>query len=54
MPFILLIIAVVVIGGPLLLIWAVNTLFATGIGYNLATWFAALILGGVVSSNAKK
>jgi hypothetical protein len=38
-----------IIAGPLLLIWALNTLFGLGIAYNIWTWLAALILGGAVS-----
>lgn len=39
-----LIIALVVVG-PLLTIWALNTLFVLGIDYNLQTWFAVVLLG---------
>jgi hypothetical protein len=48
---ILLIILVIVLG-PLLLIWSLNTLFGLAIAYNLSTWFAAFVLGGVVSRSA--
>lgn len=37
-----------IILGPLLTIWSLNTLFALHIEYNLSTWFAALALGAVV------
>jgi hypothetical protein len=47
---ILFVVAVIVLA-PLALIWAVNTLFATGIGYTISTWAAALILGGVVGGS---
>lgn len=30
--------------GPLIAIWAINTLFGTSIAYTLLNWFAALIL----------
>lgn len=30
---------------PLLVIWSLNTLFGFTIAYNLATWFAVLVLG---------
>jgi len=54
---ILLIIALIAIG-PLLSIWALNTLFALAIPFTWKTWLAALILGGVVkgssSSSSKK
>ena len=37
-----------IIAGPLLIIWALNTLFPVlAIEYNLYTWLAALILGSV-------
>jgi len=38
------------IAGPLLVIWSLNTLFALGIAYTLKTWFAALVLGGILSA----
>ena len=38
-----LILALIVIG-PLLTIWALNTLFATGIEYNLKNWAAMVVL----------
>ena len=41
--------------GPLLSIWAVNTLFpALNIPYNLETWAAAVILAGVFKTNITK
>jgi hypothetical protein len=44
---IILIIAV----GPLLTIWAVNTLFPTvAIPYTLETWFAVVVLGAFMRS----
>jgi hypothetical protein len=37
-----------IIAGPLLIIWALNTLFPVlAIEYNMYTWLAALILGSV-------
>ena len=36
--------------GPLLLIWAINTLFGLGILYTLKTWAAALIVGCVLAT----
>lgn len=39
---------------PLALIWALNTLFHFGIAYNLSTWAAALILGGIAGSGSAK
>jgi hypothetical protein len=43
-----------IIAGPLLLIWALNTLFpALAIGYTVWTWLAALILAATVSPTVK-
>lgn len=40
--------------GPILTIWALNTLFpALAIPFTLETWFAVVILGGVFKSNVK-
>jgi hypothetical protein len=45
--FIVFIIAI----GPLLTIWAVNTLFpAVAIPYNLETWFSVVIIGAFFRS----
>jgi hypothetical protein len=47
-------ITVLVIAGPLLLIWALNTLFPVlAIPYTVWTWLAALIIGGVISPTVK-
>jgi hypothetical protein len=47
-------IVVLVIAGPLLLIWALNTLFPVlAIPYTVWTWLAALIIGGVISPTVK-
>lgn len=43
-------ICVLIVFGPLLTIWSLNTLFPSlAIGYSIKTWFAALILGGIAS-----
>jgi hypothetical protein len=48
-------IAIVVVAGPLLLIWALNTLFPVlAIPYTVWTWLAALILGATVSTTKVK
>ena len=39
---------VLIVSGPLLTIWALNTLFNLGIAYNVATWFASLWIGFIV------
>lgn len=49
--FIVLIIALIVVG-PLLTIWALNTLFPVlAIPYDIWTWLAVIILGGLFKSN---
>jgi hypothetical protein len=48
-------IVIVVVAGPLLLIWALNTLFPVlAIPYTVWTWLAALILGATVSTTKVK
>ena len=37
---------------PHLGIWALNTLFGLSIAYSLKTWFASLLIFGVVSHRA--
>ena len=39
-----------IIGGPLVTIWALNTLFAVGIAYNFWTWLAAVWLASIVAA----
>ena len=47
-------IVLLVVAGPLLLIWSLNTLFPTlAIPYTVWTWLAALILGATVSPTVK-
>lgn len=47
-------ILIVVVAGPLLVIWALNTLFPVlAIEYTVWTWLAALILGAAVGPNIK-
>ena len=48
---VLLIIAMVVLG-PLITIWALNTLFPVlAISYTLDTWIAIILLGGFLRAN---
>lgn len=43
-----------IIAGPLLIIWALNTLFPVlAIEYNMYTWLAALILGSVLGPTVR-
>jgi len=47
-------IVIVVVAGPLLVIWALNTLFPVlAIPYTVWTWLAALILGAAVNPTIK-
>ena len=43
------VVALVVIFGPLCTIWALNTLFTLNIAYSLETWAGAIILTSIVS-----
>jgi hypothetical protein len=43
---------VLLVFGPMLTIWALNTLFGLGIPVNLATWFACLWLAGIVGATS--
>lgn len=52
--FALLIVLLVVLG-PLLTIWAANTLFPTlNIPYTIKTWFAVIIIGGLFKTRISK
>jgi hypothetical protein len=43
-----------IVAGPLLLVWALNTLFPVlAIPYTIWTWLAALIVGATVSPTVK-
>lgn len=47
-------IVLLVVAGPLLTIWAMNTLFPVlAIPYTVSTWLAALILGALMSPTIK-
>jgi hypothetical protein len=47
-----LLIIVLIIFGPFLLIWSLNTLFGLAIPFTFKTWFASLILGAAVKGGA--
>lgn len=52
--FWLAVIAIIIIVGPLLTLWSLNTLFPVlAIPYDIYTWFAVIILAGVFKSNVK-
>jgi hypothetical protein len=41
----------ILVAGPILMIWSLNTLFpALAIPYNLNTWAAAVLLGGLFNA----
>lgn len=44
-----------IVAGPLLTIWSINTLFpALGIGYSFDTWLAVIILGAFIRGETVK
>jgi hypothetical protein len=49
---IMLLIAAIIVGGPVLVIWSLNTLFKLGIPTTLETWAATAILAMLVSGTA--
>lgn len=52
--FWIVVICALAVVGPLLTLWALNTLFpALAIPYDIYTWFAVIILAGVFKSTAK-
>jgi hypothetical protein len=52
---ILILVAMLIILGPILVIWSLNTLFPVlAIAYGLAEWFAVLILGSVLGGTKVK
>lgn len=50
MIFIVVLVIALFVAGPLLAIWSLNTLFGLSIAYTLKTWFAVLVLSGIVGS----
>lgn len=47
-------VVVLILAGPLLIIWSLNTLFPVlAIDYTIWTWLAALILGSTLSPTIK-
>ena len=45
-------IVAILIFGPLLFIWSLNTLFGLGIAYTFKTWLASLLVSGVVGGTS--
>jgi len=51
---VLIVIIAMVVVGPLLTIWALNTLFPVlAIDYNISTWSATILLGAALRGNVK-
>lgn len=50
---IFLVIAIALLG-PLFILFAVNTLFGTGLAYSFANWFSVLVLKGTVVGIARQ
>ncbi len=48
---ILCIIICLLVFSPFISIWAVNTLFNTGISYKFSTWLAALWINGLIAGS---
>lgn len=49
------VIIALIIAGPLLTIWSLNTLFpALAIEYSIWTWLAVVIIGGFFKAQVKK
>jgi len=50
--FVIVLIIAAMIFLPLLAIWSVNTLFGTSIVFTIKTWFASLVLVGIVGGTS--
>jgi|DEB19_MinimDraft_3_1074340.scaffolds.fasta_scaffold53546_2 hypothetical protein len=51
---IVLLVTLVIVMGPLLMIWALNTLFPVlGIAYSFETWISIVILAGLFRTTVK-
>ena len=44
---VVIVVTMAIVGSPVVLIWATNTLFGLSIETNLTTWFAGLMLIGL-------
>lgn len=54
MFWIILLFVILLLCGPLAVIWSLNTLFGLGIAYTWSTWLAAAVLfSGVIWSRSK-
>jgi len=46
-------VVIIIIVGPFLGVWAINTLFNTNTAYTFWTWLAALLFFGLVKTTSK-
>ena len=53
MFLVILLALIMVIAGPLLVLWALNMLFGLGIEYTFWTWLAVVILASAVRANVE-
>lgn len=52
MPILIaLLVLIVMVGGPLAVIWALNTLFSLNIPFTFWTWLAVVILAALIPSS---
>jgi hypothetical protein len=51
--FLVVMIVFLIVMGPIVMIWSLNTLFALGIEYTFFTWAAALFLGSLIGARSK-
>ena len=42
--------AILIVIGPILIIWSLNTLFGMGIPFTIWTWLSVVILGSVLKT----
>lgn len=50
---IILLAAILIVIGPILIIWSLNTLFGMGIPFTIWTWLAVVILGSVFKTKVE-
>ena len=50
MLLIIFVAAILIVIGPILIIWSLNTLFGMGIPFTIWTWLSVVILGSVLKT----
>ncbi len=50
----LLVATALLVAGPFLIVWALNTLFGLGLGYTWQTWIATVVLLGAAKTSTVK